>query len=288
VAAVTVLGTPYRLGSTSYVWPADILPNVRCLRSLVDDVELVLFEVDEYSNLPDAGAVAELAALARAHGLTYSVHLPLDLTLGDPVSLEKVRKVIAGTRNLFPCAYVLHLDGKTVEGNPDSTVLSRWRDDARRVLEEVAAMVGDARRLCVENLENYPPESFLPLLEQMPVSLCVDVGHLWLTRRDPVPFLAQYLDRTRVVHLHGIGERDHQSLLYQGAERVAPVLELLSARHYDGVLTLEVFSREAFFPSRALVAKMAGDIRTTATASGPGSPQTQPDPAWTPGQAPQV
>ena len=60
---MTVLGTTYRLGSTSYVWPADILPNVRRLGPWVDDVELVLFEVEDASNLPDAEMVAELNAL---------------------------------------------------------------------------------------------------------------------------------------------------------------------------------------------------------------------------------
>lgn len=259
---MTVFGTPYRLGSTSYVWPADILPNVRRLGPLVDDVELVLFEVDEYSNLPDAVTVAELAALARVHVLTYTVHLPLDLTLAGPLSLEKAERVIACTRDLFPWAYVLHLDGQAIEGDLDPAVLARWRDEARRVLEQVAAMVGDPRRLCVENLENYPPEHFLPLLEQVPVSLCVDVGHFWRVGRDPWPFLEEHLDQTRVIHLHGIDARDHQSLLHQGADRVTPVLELLSARRYAGVLTLEVFSREDFFSSRALVAGIVNNAQT--------------------------
>jgi sugar phosphate isomerase/epimerase len=253
---MTVLGTPFRLGSTSYIWPADILPNVRQLGPLMDDVELVLFEAEDYSNLPDAVTVAELCALARTHDLTYTVHLPLDLTLAHPPSLEKAKKVFACTRDLAPWAFVLHLDGRAVEDSPDAATLARWRDDAWRVLEELAAMVGDVARLCVENLENYPPEHFLPLLDRLPVGLCVDVGHLWLTGRDPLCFLEQHLSRTRVIHLHGVGERDHQSLLHQGAERIAPVLELLSDRQYDGVLTLEVFSREDFFPSLSLVSEI--------------------------------
>ena len=45
----------FRIGTTSYVIPDDILPNVEYLASRVDDVQLVLFETDEYgSNLPDA------------------------------------------------------------------------------------------------------------------------------------------------------------------------------------------------------------------------------------------
>ncbi len=266
---MTVLGTPYRLGATSYVWPAEILPNVRRLGPLVDDVELVLFEVDGYSNLPDAATVSELNALARTHNLTYTVHLPLDLTLTHPQSLEEAGKVITCTRDLAPWAYVLHLDGRrpvaggteSVEGAPSPATVTHWQQDACQVLEQLAVLASGAQRLCVENLENYAPEHFLPLLERVPVGLCVDAGHLWLTGRDPVSFLDCYLPWTRVVHLHGIkvsGSQpyDHESLLHLGVERVAPVLDLLLARHYDGVLTLEVFGREDFFSSRSLVAEV--------------------------------
>jgi sugar phosphate isomerase/epimerase len=251
---MTVLGTTYRLGSTSYVWPDELVPNVRQLGPLVDDVELVLFEVEEYSNLPDRSTIAELNRLAQEHDLSYTVHLPLDLALAHQPSLDKAERVIDSTRQLEPRAYVLHLDGKAVEDDPLPAALGRWQADALGALEAVAAMAGDPRRLCVENLENYPPERFLPLLDEMPVSLCLDIGHLWLNGRDPISLAEAYLPRVQVVHVHGIGERDHQSLCHQGVDRVAPVLELLSAQGYDGVLTLEVFSQEDFFSSRALVA----------------------------------
>ena len=250
---MTVLGTTYRLGSTSYVWPADILPNVRRLGPWVDDVELVLFEVKDASNLPDAEMVAELNALAGKHDLTYTVHMPLDLTLAHPPSLQKARMVIECCHELSPWAYVLHLDGRDVEGEPDAATLGRWRASARQALEDLVELVGDPTVLCLENLENYRPDAFFPLLDDMGVSLCVDVGHLWLTGREPVQFLTQNLAHTRVIHMHGIGERDHQSLTLQGFSRVAPVLNLLAWHGYDGVLTLEVFGRTDFFSSRELV-----------------------------------
>lgn len=258
---MTVLGTRFRLGATSYVWPDGILPNVRQLGPWVDDVELVLFELEEHSNLPDAATIAELQDLAEQYNLTYTVHLPLDLSLAHRPSLEKAQKVIACTLDLSPWAYVLHLDGRMVEGTTDPAALGRWRDDARRVLEKLAAMTGTAQPLCVENLENYPPEHFIPLLEQLDVGLCIDVGHLWLTGLDPLPLLEDHLSRARVIHLHGVGNRDHQSLLHQGADRVAPILDLLSARAYEGVLTLEVFCQEDFFPSRTLVAGIVNGHR---------------------------
>ena len=279
---MTVLGTPYRLGATSYVWPAGLLPNIRKLGPLVDDVELVLFEVDGHANLPGAADLAEMNALAETHHLSYTVHLPLDLTLARPDSLKKAKKVIACTRGLQPWAYVLHLDGRqpvagpalstvegageSVEGEPSPATLARWRQDARHALEQIADLAGGMHWLCIENLENYAPEHFLPLLEQVPVSLCVDVGHLWLTGRDPLSFLDRYLPWTRVIHLHGVkvsGPRssDHESLVHLGTEHVAQVLDLLSTRDYAGVLTLEVFGREDFFSSRSLVAEVVNGNR---------------------------
>ena len=44
---------PFRLGTTSYIIPDDILPNVRYLAGKVKDIELVLFDIDEYCNIPD-------------------------------------------------------------------------------------------------------------------------------------------------------------------------------------------------------------------------------------------
>jgi sugar phosphate isomerase/epimerase len=95
-----------------------------------------------------------------------------------------------------------------------------------------------------------------PWVDDVESGLCVDVGHLWLTGRDPLAFLAAHLDRTRAIHQHGTGERDHQSLLLQGHGPVAAILALLADRHYDGVLTLEVFGWEDFFSSRELVCEV--------------------------------
>src|SRR5512139_2373484 len=98
-------GTPFRVGSTSYVYPADILPNVEKLAEAgdVDDVELVLFEVDDGpNNLPGPDVVRRLADIAAENGLTYTVHLPLDLRLAadgseQHASLVKAGRVIRAT-----------------------------------------------------------------------------------------------------------------------------------------------------------------------------------------------
>jgi sugar phosphate isomerase/epimerase len=239
----------FRTGTTSYIVPADILPNVEYLAPLVDDVELVLFETDEYgSNLPDAGVCSRLTALAEEYALTYTVHLPLDLRLGDGgdeghVSLRKARRVIEATRALEPYAYVLHLDGAALLGGISPADLAAWQANTRRALEILCGWVGEPGRVCVENIERWDPEAFAPIVTALGAGRTIDVGHLWLQRVDPLIHLARWIERTRVIHLHGIGERDHMSLSHVPAARLDPVIRFLT-EHFAGVLTLEVFNQE--------------------------------------------
>ena len=270
----------FRLGTTSYILPADLLPNVRYLADKVQDIELVLFEVDDGpNNLPSPDVVAELAALAEQHNLTYTVHLPLDLRLGAEgdeghVSLAKARKVIDCTRALQPWAYVLHLDGKEMlhsSGAPFTTGegpgagIRRWQDQATRALEIVADWAGGPERLAVENLERYPLDFILPVIERVPVSRCVDIGHLWLDGHDPLPYLRAALPRTRVIHLHGLAERDHKSLAHMPPEKLHPVMELLWREKYSGVLTLEVFGEDDFYSSMETLEKACTAVRNDGT-----------------------
>src|SRR5512147_404336 len=109
-----MLTYPFRLGTTSYIIPADILPNARYLAGKVQDIELILFEVDDGpNNLPSPQVIEELSQIAREHDMTYTVHLPLDLKLGDDgserdQSLVKAQRTIECTRGLNPRACVLH------------------------------------------------------------------------------------------------------------------------------------------------------------------------------------
>lgn len=249
---------PFRLGSTSYVYPADILPNVRRLAPLVDDVELVLFEVDdEQNNLPSPDVIDALNGLVTEHDLTYTVHLPLDLRLATGVSspsLEKACRVIRCVRPLSPWAYAVHLDGSEIVPDADPATLTLWRDRAARSLELLGQKVGDMCLLAVENLESYDPAAFLPLLDRLPISLCLDVGHFVKSGSDPLPYLQTYLERTRVVHLHGCQDgRDHRGLDVLPGDLLANLLDLLMASDYRDVLTLEVFTQRHFFPSRKLI-----------------------------------
>lgn len=247
---------PFRLGTTSYILADELLPNVEYLAGKVQDVELVLFDVDGGpSNLPTPAQTAALRRLADNQDLTFSVHLPLDLHMGasgspQHISLEKARRVIECTRELNPWAFVAHLDGREVlPSGTSAQAILEWQDQAVQALELVAEWIGDAQRLAVENLEGYPLEFHAAVLERTAVSRTVDIGHLWLDGHDPLPYFRAALPRTRVVHIHGIGERDHSSLAHVPPQDLATVFAEIIASNFNGILTIEVFGQADFSTS---------------------------------------
>jgi sugar phosphate isomerase/epimerase len=250
---------PFRLGTTSYIIPADILPNVQYLAGKVRDIELVLFEVEDGSNnLPDREQIAQLRSIAAGNDLTYTIHLPLDLRLADDgsrrhASLEKAKRVIDCTRDLDPYAYVLHLDGKSVRNGVTPMAMQRWQEQAIESLKIVGDWAGGLEKLAVENMEGYPMDFYEPVLEQIAVSRTVDVGHLWFDNHDPVAYLRNALPRTRVIHIHGIAGRDHKSLAHVPQELLRALLDELLRSNYRGVFTVEVFSEDDFLTSCAAV-----------------------------------
>jgi len=257
---------PFRLGVPSCLYPIDLVSSAQKLGTVVDDVELVLFDVDGLCNFPSPEVIEGLQAAAEAYDLTYTVHLPLDLILSEGEdlwsnpSMEKARRVIRMTRPLKPWAYVGHLDGVAVEDGASAATVTHWQDQALRILEAIGHEVEEMHLFALENLENYNPEVFRPLFAQLPVSACVDVGHFFKNERDPFPYLHERLARTRVIHLHG--SRDHHD--HRGLDLVPePVLvelfELLSAEDYRGVLTLEVFEQEHFLSGQDCILSLMGE-----------------------------
>ncbi|MDD5708113.1 MAG: cobamide remodeling phosphodiesterase CbiR [Kiritimatiellae bacterium] len=239
---------PWRVGATSYVYPADVLPNVELTAPAVDDIEIVLFESDEFTNLPSAETIERLASLGARHATTYTIHFPLDLQFGGADRAARLRgltcmqRILALTAPLTPYAYILHLDPIRKDATPDE--VRRWQqhsdDSLRRLLENGAL---PPAMLAVENL-SYPFDWCDDLIEKHALSVCLDFGHLRLMGVPPATHCARYLGRTRVVHLHGESNgKDHLPLTVEPPARLAETLELL--RPFGGVVTLELFDYDA-------------------------------------------
>ncbi len=252
---------PFRVGTTSYIVPDDLLPNAEFLAPQVQDMQLVLFDVPGGpSNLPSAAVVAALAALGRARDLTYTVHLIHDVRLRDEdgmpsVALAKAQQVIDLTWPLDPLAWVCHLDGRSVRHmHSGSQQWTTWLTQTVTALEQVCAWAGDGGRVAVENLEGYPPDFVAPVVARTPAGRCLDVGHLWLDGADPLPYLEAALPRLRVLHLHGVEPRsgtDHRSLAYADPAQLDAIVGRLVAAGYSGVVCLEIFEEDDFHSSLA-------------------------------------
>lgn len=234
---------PFRVGVTSFVHPADRLPNVQALAPFVDDIELLFLDSGPYAALPDRADIDTLAMLAAAHNLTYTVHLPIDKALGSPSATERdallayLLELVEVCRPLQPHGWILHLDG--LKPTDPSARIRQWQEDVFPLLDRIVGQLERAERLCIENTD-YPFEHCLPFVERFPVSLCLDLGHLWQQGYDWQAHVRRHLARTRIVHLYGAGPGTrHYSLATTPPALVREVLAALMG--YTGVLTLETF-----------------------------------------------
>lgn len=244
----------YKIGTTSYIIDGDIPANARYLGPRVDDIELVLFDNPAYgSNIPDAATVNLLNRYAVEYNLTYTIHLPMDVG-HDQRSQLLAKQVIEITKPLSPAAFIMHFDGEMLTDNPNADTILHWKNDARQWLSSIIDIVGDPKLICIENLEGWQPEVFDEIVCETGVSRCVDIGHLWLENRDPLPYLQKHLPDTRVIHLHGVNTRDHQSLIHTEMSQLSVVMNYLKQEKYAGIVTLEIFGEEDFISSMRIMA----------------------------------
>ncbi len=235
----------FRIGTTSYIYPDKLLHNVRKLKGRVDDIELVLFEVKDESNIPSKREKRELARIGEDWNMTYTVHLPLHINLGDADKkkrlgdIDKAVFLINDLLKIDPFAYVLHLNLSAQEQRNIRAWRSRVDDSLQKVASGIAC---DSRKVVVENL-GYPFRLVADLVEKNNFSVCVDIGHLFFTKENIGRHLRKYLPRTRVIHWHGIlNGKDHLSLKHAPVSEIKRVVGLLKENTYKGVVTLEIFS----------------------------------------------
>ncbi len=236
-----------RLGTTSYIYKAGVITNVRLLDGHTQDVELLFFELDDsWNSFPSEEDIEELGQLSSDYDLTYTAHLPLDLFLADDdPAIDKAITIIEATRKLKPHAYIIHVDSKYRDPDHD---FKTWEQNALTSLETLMEVVGDPARICVENHDTLFPSMLDHILDMAPVSCCPDVGHLWKNGHNALKYLEQWLPRARVVHLHGVADSDHQSLGFIPPSQLDPFVDSLN-RHFLGVVTLEVFNKADFLDS---------------------------------------
>lgn len=260
-----------RLGATSFVYPDAALPNVERLAPRVDDIELLFFDVSDPAGLPDGSELQRMAALKAEHGLSFSLHTPLDASLASAdegrreAGVATVLKSIALARPLEPENFVLHVyqGDREGEGLPDSP--DAWRERAKRSLAALLESGVPSRRLCIEWLD-YDLAPLTPLIEDLDLSVALDIGHLHRDGVEIEPVMERFLDRTRVIHWHGTdGEgRDHRSLEHFPEAEGRRIVRRLETAQWNGVLTLEVFNEADFERSLNRLESLSAGVSTCA------------------------
>ena len=231
---------PFKLATTSYIYPDEIVPNVARLAPSFDEIELVLFESKGPDSIPDDAQIDRLKELSHLRRVGFNVHLPIDISLGDQKEAVRLRgvsvvkEVMERTRPLHPSLYTLHLDS-TEEGDVES-----WRKRILLSLEGILPNGIEPQRISIETLA-YPFEWIGDLILEYGFSICLDIGHILIQGQDLDRYFEKYLSKTSIVHLHGFNSgRDHLGLDCLGEERIDSIL--LGLRNYTGIVSIEVFS----------------------------------------------
>jgi sugar phosphate isomerase/epimerase len=249
----------FRLATTSYIIPEAILPNIAFLGPHFDEIELVLFESQDLNNLPTPAEIRKLVALAEDFNLTYNIHLPGDVFLGDPdPALRQAFCTTAinfyeRTLALNPTAYILHLDSRKADGEVEAD-RAAWRQQVHESLDKMQSKGMDLGRVVVENLE-YPLERITPFAEAFGMDLCLDIGHLLRYGHDLGEQLEAFLSKSPMVHLHGVNDgEDHLGLDHIPQQEWNIICRAL--KEFRGVVSLEVFSVDDLIPSLPRIQKL--------------------------------
>ena len=236
---------PFKLATTSYIYPDRIIPNVTLLAPFFDEIELILFESETQDNFPNEEDIRTLTNLFFHHGMGFNIHLPLDIFLGDRseevrfngVSIAK--RLIERILPLDPSVYILHFDNRNKNGQ-DEIDVKTWQSHITRSSEEILENGIEPNRISIETL-GYPYEWVEDIVKKFGFSICLDIGHILTFGYDLEHYLEKYLPRTTMIHLHGF----RNGIDHLGIDLLPEsVLELIFShlRDYHGIVSLEVFS----------------------------------------------
>ncbi len=235
---------PFKLATTSFIYPADYIPNVVKLARFVDEIELLFFESAPADRLPNRAIIDQLARFSEEFKLSYNVHLPIDI---DPAcsdrtvrrqAVETIGRIIEACAALVPTSYTLHVPMQAQD--PDRQALKRWETAVQSSISDLLAGGLDGKLLAVETL-TYPFQWIEPIIEDFDLSVCIDFGHLALSGQDLEDVFRRNFHRAAVIHLHGFdGNHDHLPLDRLDADLLEKILTWI--KPFSRTVSLEVFS----------------------------------------------
>jgi hypothetical protein len=138
-------------------------------------------------------------------------------------------------------------------------------------VERLAGRVDDVEILVFESGGGPGTAEIEPVIDELGLSVALDLGHLDRDGRAERALLERQLHRTRAIPWHGVDPagRDHRSLVHYPAAKARWVIDLLRER-YRGVVTLEVFREADFEESIALIHALIAGREPVRAARNPG------------------
>lgn len=241
---------PFRLGTTSFIYPDHIIPNVRKLGKNFDEIELLIFESIPEQVLPSENEIKELVYLADEFNISYNIHLPTDISLVDIVpknrtkAIDTIKKVMDLCAPLKPTTHTLHLDFTCQDTEKGRDGIHKWRERASQSLNCLASSIPDPDAVSIETLD-YPFEYLDGLIESHDFSVCIDAGHLIKYKFDILKLFNKYQNRIPLIHLHGVDfstspPKDHVGLDKTPDGMIKDTIVVLE--QFKGVVSLEVFN----------------------------------------------
>jgi len=235
---------PFNIGTTSFIYPDDYVPNVKMLGPYLENIELLLFESSHTDALPPKQVIGELANLAKDFNLTYNVHLPTDVSISSrdsqqqSIAVETIVRVAERVAPLSPTTLTLHVPYN--EASQDKDNVKSWQERAIKNLAKILANGTPSRLISIENLD-YPFGFLDPIISELDLTICLDCGHLILQGDDIEKFFNTYSAKTAIIHLYGVAQNHfHGALDLLPEKLIIPTTRLLEK--FNGIVSLEVFS----------------------------------------------
>lgn len=235
---------PFKISTTSFIYPDGYIPNVETLGPYFDEIELLFLESTPENHLPDKEEISKLGLLAEKYQLTYNIHLPIDLYLGHENITERKRAVDILKRitklvsPLSPSTCTLHLIYNSATQNMEQ--VAKWQQNTFDSLSRLMESGIDAADISIENL-NYPFEWLETCISEFNFMVCLDFGHIFQYDLDADIILDGYREKISIIHINGFEEnRDHVSLDRLSEKQLRQIMNTLRA--FQGTVSLEVFS----------------------------------------------
>ena len=248
----------------------DIIENAEILSTIVDNVEIVLFNTPTQNNYLSSREIDILVDIARRTGITYTVHLPTSLQIASSDLTQRIESVqsaielIELCNPLNPHHFILHIPytPPTLVFKPgdyfkqiEYAEWQKWLERASSSLIDMTAN-GKKYRLLLENI-NYSAYHLEPLFKKNRCNLCLDIGHLMLGKENVSAEIVCYHDIIKEIHLHGVkGHVDHHRLDTVSEKRVLKWLKLLNGMEFSGLFNIEVFSSSDLRSSLNLIKRL--------------------------------